>query len=236
MAGVLAKARIAALSLVHGVLDKVIDMNSVEAVKQYIRDLETSRDNLSDSVAEARGNEMGARRDIQQLTSRKEKLNHQIDTLLTDNDQSNDHLANTLEAELVGVEETLTSRQEELTSTQETVQALDQALSALNTKHETMVHQLRRLETMDRSAKAKESAAAAIRGAAAVSSVGSSVSVDDVAACVQRRSDVADQKFKSAMNTFASSTEQDSAMASVAARLAERKKRLTSSVSAPAVQ
>lgn len=226
MAGVFAKARLAALSVVHNVLDKVIDLNSVEAVKQHIRDLETSRDQLSDSVAEARGHVTGVSREVTQLTAKQSTLNLKIDDLLTDNDKSNDHHANTLEAELVGVEELLTLKQEELNSAKETVQALDQAYSALNTKLTTMVQQLSRLEALDRSAGAKEKAATAMRHAAQASASGTEVSVDSVASRIQRRADVADEKFKTAMGTFATAAEENTAMATVAARLANRKKKL----------
>lgn len=226
MASVFAKARLAALSVVHSVLDKVIDLNSVEAVKQHIRDLETSRDQLSDSVAEARGHATGVNREITQLASKQASLNEGIDDLLTDDDKSNDHRANTLEAELVGVEELLNLKQEELNSAQGTVQALDQAYSALNAKLSTMTQQLSRLEALDRSAEAKEKAATAMRHAAQASASGTEVSVDSVASRIQRRADVADEKFKTAMGTFATVVEEDTAMATVAARIAKRKKQL----------
>jgi len=40
MAGLFQKARIAALSAAHALMDKVVDLNSIGAVKQYVRDLE----------------------------------------------------------------------------------------------------------------------------------------------------------------------------------------------------
>lgn len=231
MASVFAKARLAVLSVAHRALDAVIDMNSVEAVKQNIRDLETSRDGLSDSVATSRGQVTTVRREVAQLETKKDRLNQQIDSLLTDGDTTNDHKADTLEAELVSVEEMFSLKQEELKSVAETVQALDQTLSALTTKLTTMKGQLGRLEAMDRSARAKENAADAMRQATRASATGADVSVDSVAARVQRRSDVADEKLKSAMGDFASSTENDVALAGVAARLAERKKRLATKTS-----
>ena len=37
MAGLFQKARVAALSSAHALMDKIIDLNSVGAVKQYVR-------------------------------------------------------------------------------------------------------------------------------------------------------------------------------------------------------
>jgi len=228
---VFGKTRLAVLSVANSLLDRVIDLNSVEAVKQNIRDIEVSRDSLSDSVATARGYVTGVKREVSQLATERDKLNRQIDTLLTDDDSGNDHLANTLEAKLVGVESLLAMKQEEMTSGQETAHALEQTYSTLQTRLTTMVSQLSRLEAMDRSAKAKEGAATAMRQAAKASTTGAEVSVDSVAARIQRRSDVADEKLRSASGDFATVTDKDETLANVAARLAVRKKRLAGKAS-----
>src|SRR3989344_1414441 len=225
------KTRLAVLSVANSLLDKVIDLNSVEAVRQNIRDIEVSRDSLSDSVATARGYVTGVKREVSQLATERDKLNRQIDTLLTDDDSGNDHRANTLEAKLVGVESLLAMKQEEMTSGQETAHALEQTYSTLQTRLTTMVSQLSRLEAMDRSAKAKEGAATAMRQAAKASTTGAEVSVDSVAARIQRRSDVADEKLRSASGDFATVTDKDETLANVAARLAVRKKRLAGKAS-----
>lgn len=228
MSSVFSKTRLLVLSVAHRALDAGIDMNSVEAVKQNIRDLETSRDQLSGSVATSRGHVTGVQREVSQLTARMEQLNHQADSLLNDNDPTNDHHVDTLEAELATAEEMLAVKQEELTSAQDTVRALDSTLSKLTAKLTAMKGQLGRLEAMDRSARAKENAAEAMRQATRASASGTGVSVDSVAARVQRRDDVADEKLKSAMSDFASTADQDTALATVAARVAERRKRLAS--------
>src|SRR3989344_735099 len=78
---VFGKTRLAVLSVANSLLDRVIDLNSVEAVKQNIRDIEVSRDSLSDSVATARGYVTGVKREVSQLATERDKLNRQIDTL-----------------------------------------------------------------------------------------------------------------------------------------------------------
>ena len=51
MSGIFEKIRVSALAGVHGVLDKVIDLNKVGVVEQYIRELEDERKKLQDELA-----------------------------------------------------------------------------------------------------------------------------------------------------------------------------------------
>lgn len=82
---------------------------------------------------------------------------------------------------------------------------------------------------MEQSAKAKEGAAEALRGVAKLASSGAQVSVDDVSARLQARSDVADEKFTRAMGAVDESTDNDLAEAQAEARLAARRARLQGS-------
>lgn len=234
MASLFSKARIAVLSVAHSILDKTIDMNSPEALRQYCRDLETSCDQLGDSLAEARGGLVGVNREIGRLTAKQTQLNTQIDALLNDDDPNNDHQANSLEAELVGVEEMLNLKKDEVKSAEETVAALNQAYAAIRGKLTLMVQRLNKMASSSTAAQAKENAAEAVRQATKITGSGVEVSVDDVAARIQRRADVADEKLKSAMGIFTTAAEEDTAMATVTARLAQRKRRLTSTNNPPA--
>src|SRR5215468_6648094 len=53
MAGLLEKVRIGFLAQAHTVLDKFIDLNSPQAVRQYIRELESSIEGIENDAAEA---------------------------------------------------------------------------------------------------------------------------------------------------------------------------------------
>ena len=175
MAGLFEKARIAALSAAHALLDKVVDLNSIGAVKQYIRDLEGALEDLEDATAAASGHVKTVKRDAERLKSQIKELNQNIDFILSDNKPENDHLATPMEARLIGLEQRLSTKDEEITTGQKTAQALAEATSTLRTKHQNMLQQVQRLEAMDRAAKAKESAVSAIRQAGKITSAGGDV-------------------------------------------------------------
>ena len=233
MAGLFQKARVAALSSAHALLDKIIDLNSVGAVKQYVRDLENALEDLEDAAATESGHVRTVQRDCIQLQSQMKELNQNIDFILADNNPANDYLAKPLEARLIAIEQRNTSKTEEMASAQKSSQALNEAVSNLQVKYQTMVEQLQRLEAMDAAAKAKEGAAQAIRNVGRITSGGASVSVDDIADRIQRRSDVADAKFEQAMGTMSDQVEKDVVLAQAEARLLQRKARLALPVPEP---
>ena len=114
MAGLFQKARMAALSSAHALLDKIIDLNSVGAVKQYVRDLENALEDLEDAAATEAGHVRTVQRDCIQLQSQMKELNQNIDFILSDNNPANDHLAKPLEARLIGLEQRTNAKDEEI--------------------------------------------------------------------------------------------------------------------------
>jgi phage shock protein A len=226
MAGLLQKARIAALSSAHALLDKVVDLNSIGAVKQYVRDLENALEDLEDASAAAAGHVRTVQRDADQIRSQMKELNQNIDFILGDNKPDNDYLATPMEARLIGLEQRLGTKDEEIATGQKTAQALGEAVSTLRTKYQIMVEQVQRLEAMDMSTKAKEGAVDAIRQAGKITSAGSDVSIDAVADRIQRRADVADARFERAMGDMNGEVQKDVVIAQAQARLEQRKARL----------
>lgn len=226
MAGLFQKARIAALSAAHALMDKVIDLNSVGAVKQYVRDLENSLEDLEDASAAATGHVRTVQRDADQIRAQIKELNQNIDYILSDNKPENDHLATPLEARLIGLEQRISTKDEEIATGQKTSQALNEAVSTLRTRYQNMVQQIQRLEAMDRATKAKENAVEAIRQAGHIASTGSDVSVDAVADRIQRRADVADAKFDRALGEMNDQVQKDVVISQAQARLEARKARL----------
>ena len=218
------KARLVALSVAHSLLDQAIDMNSVEAVRQNVRDLETAADELGKSLATHRGLRRGLERDLGALQAQRDDLNGQIDDLLppNDSDPSNDPYATTLEADLMGVEPLLADKEEEYRDMEKTISTMAQTLSMMQAKLTTMRGQLSRLQSQEHAAGAKESAAAAMQQAKSSMETGVDASVDSVAARIQKRYDIADELLESAASGFADTTKSDAAMATVAARLAKR--------------
>ncbi|MBN1837416.1 MAG: PspA/IM30 family protein [Spirochaetales bacterium] len=226
MAGILQKARIAALSAAHSLMDKVIDLNSVGAVRQYIRDLEGALEDLEDASAAAAGHVRTVQRDTAQIRSQIMELNQNIDFILTDDKPENDHLATPLEARLIGLEQRAGVKEEEIATAQKTSQALVEAVSTLQSRYQNMVQQIQRLEAMDKATKAKETAVKAVRQAGRIASAGSDVSIDAVADRMQRRADVADARFERALGEMNGQVEKDVVIAQAQARLEARKARL----------
>ena len=224
MAG-LFERRIAALSAAHALLDKVVDLNSIGAVKQYIRDLEGALEDLEDATAAASGHVKTVKRDAERLKSQIKELNQNIDFILSDNKPENDHLATPMEARLIGLEQRLSTKDEEITTGQKTAQALAEATSTLRTKHQNMLQQVQRLEAMDRAAKAKESAVSAIRQAGKITSRRRRF---HRRSCRPhpRRADVADAKFEQVFGDMNSDVDKDVVIAQAQSRLEQRKARL----------
>jgi phage shock protein A len=226
MTGLFQKARIAALSTAHALLDKVVDLNSIGAVKQYVRDLESALEDLEDASAAASGHVRTVKRDAEQLKSQIKELNQNIDFILSDNKPENDHLATPMEARLIGLEQRVSTKDEEIATGQKTAQALAEAVSTLRIRYQNMVQQVQRLEAMDMATKAKENAVSAIRQAGKITSAGGDVSVDAVADRIQRRADVADAKFEQAFGEMNNDVDKDVVIAQAQSRLEQRKARL----------
>ncbi|MCX5973280.1 MAG: PspA/IM30 family protein [Coprothermobacterota bacterium] len=226
MAGLLQKARIAALSAAHALLDKLVDLNSIGAVKQYARDLESALEDLQDASAVATGHVRTVQRDVDQIRSQMKELNQNIDFVLSDNKPENDYLATPLEARLMGMEQLVRTKDEEVASGHKTAQAISEAATTLQIRYQNMVQQIQRLEAMDMATKAKESAVEAIRQAGQIASTGGDVSIDAVADRMQQRADVVDARFERALGEMSSQVDNDVVIVQAKARLEQRKARL----------
>lgn len=229
MTSLLEKFRVAVLSNAHKLIDAVIDLDNVGAVKQYVRDLEASLAELENGAAEAAGYVRTLTREKNGLAERSKQLDQTIDLILTDSDPNNDHLATAKQVELDGVNSRLRDVTADSYEAQATSRKLDEAVSALRSKHVAMVEQVRRLESLQRSAKAKEGAAKAVKMVGEMVKSGETVSVDSVIDRMRRQSDVADEKFDRAMNTLDTTTGKDVAVATANAKIEERKRRLATS-------
>lgn len=229
MAGLLEKFRVAVLSNAHKLMDAVIDLDNVGVVKQYVRDLEVSLAELENGAAEAAGYVRTLTREKTGLAERSKQLDQTIDLILTDSDLNNDHLATAKQVELNGVNARVKDVDGDLEDAKLTSRKLDEAVSALRSKHTAMVDQVRRLESLQRSAKAKESAAKAVKMVGEMVRSGETVSVDSVIDRMRRQSDVADEKFDRAMGALNTATSKDVAVAEANAMIEARKKRLAKS-------
>lgn len=226
MASLWNKLRTLTLGNLHALLDKAIDLNSIAAVKQHIRDLEEAKDELGESVAVAKARVVTLGNQRNALKVQIDTTNENIDLVLTDADESNDHLAEPLEQRLMGYEEQMSTLAGELETAEKTHKALAEASVRLTGKHREMLSALRRLEALDRSTRAKEQAASALKQAGAAGSSADAVSVDNVTQRLEERAAVADAKFDSAMGTFQDDVGESIEAIKARQRIAERRQRL----------
>src|SRR2546425_1813070 len=225
MAGLLEKVRIGFLAQAHSVLDKIIDLNSPQAVREYIRELERSIEGIENDAAEAAGHVTTTDREVHRLLGQIESYDHAIDAILSSVDQASTDKARELQVKLNGFKQQLEAKQTELTTAKETADAIVHSLSALRSKHQSMVQQLTTLDSLDKAAKDKERAAKALQQAAKISSIGSDSSVDDLASRIQARHDVADEKLKRALASMDDVAGKELALTQADAEIADHRAR-----------
>src|SRR5215813_5272169 len=146
MAGLLEKVRIGFLAQAHTVLDKFIDLNSPQAVRQYIRELESSIEGIENDAAEAAGHVTTTDREAHRLMGQIESYDHAIDTILGSNDPASTDKARELQVKLNGFKQQLEAKQTELVTAKETADAIVHSLSALRSKHQCLVKESTTLE------------------------------------------------------------------------------------------
>ncbi|MFH1461088.1 MAG: PspA/IM30 family protein [Patescibacteria group bacterium] len=223
MVTILRKLRTIVLASAHGLLDKVIDEMSIPALRQNIRDLENAIDDLAGEAAVAEGSMKTAKDRLAEIQAQVTELNRTIDFILSDGDDSNDHLAEPLQARLIGLEEQDKTAKKEVETYRQTMEAVDKVVSALKAKHQSRLTQITLLESQAKTTEAKNQAAEAIEMA---SQIGDGPSVDSIAQKVTRKSNIADARLRRAMGDLETGLGQDALLNEAKARLAVRKAQL----------
>ena len=219
MASIWDKIRTLTLGNLHQLLDAAIDLNSVAACKQYVRDLEEAKDKMRDQAAAARGR-------LGQSQAQVATLEHQIETdtegaqlLLDDGDDSNDADAQKLMEGVVQKTELLTTKQAQLATDKQVSDALGEAVRKITSKHAEMVNNVRRLEALEQQTKAQEQATSALKQAGKLANGTDGVSIDNVEQRLRDRAAASGEKFKDAMADVSGGSVQESLQAAKAKQL-----------------
>lgn len=199
MASIWEKLSTLVKSNIHGLLDKAIDLNSPEAIKQYVRDLEDALREMRGALASSIGNVTAARQRVASIQAKITATEEGIEALISDDDTSNDHFADPLGAKLVGYERDVEAAKEELAALELEQTALQNAEDQLEDKVEEMQGQVARLAALARKAAVQERAAASISSAAAALGMNGAVSVDNIEERIQARSAAAGARLGMAM-------------------------------------
>ena len=84
MASLLEKVQTLIAANLHALVDSALKANSVAVVDQYIRQIEDNLEDLEDAIATVGGQVKTLRRKHTELSGRAQKLDHDIDILLTE--------------------------------------------------------------------------------------------------------------------------------------------------------
>lgn len=197
--GLLDKLRLGVLASANAILDRVIDMNSVEAVKEQVRALEEARDQLRQDCATAEGSRRSLQREVLRADGAATATEENIRVILGDSDPSNDHFAAKLAEKLVGMTEDRKAKAVELDTAKTTATALAAALERVNVKLEQMRRQIDSLNRLERESRSNERAAEAVERATELTAEGAEARVDDVAAALERRAETSRVRLEQAM-------------------------------------
>lgn len=219
------KIRLLALGNMEDLLDKVIDTNSPAVVKQYCRDLETALNQLRTEAAVAAGGIRTLTREKAELEGQQAHIEETIGLVLQSSNPNKEAAAREQAMQLPGIARRIATLKENLASQITTSSNLDAAVRALDQKHTVMVGRIQELELLDRSSKAKETAARALNQATSLASGVSGSSIDNLESRMRARGDVADAKFDQAMGEAGSlsdpteSAEADSYLEKIRAKI-----------------
>lgn len=223
MASIFQKLRTITLANLHTLLDAVGNLNTVGEFEQYVRDLQTARDQLDDQSAASRARVKMLQQQIATAQANCEAANQQIDILLGDDDPENDKLAVPLQVQLDAAAKQIGVAQGQMAATQAEVSQYDQAVKRLDIRLIEAQGKLESLRLMDQGAKASEKAARALSGI----DFGSGPDTSGAEAKMTERAAVATNQLNRSMDRVAGAVGGvTSAEAAAAAAISERKRRL----------
>jgi len=195
MNSLFSKVRATVLGHTHDLLDKVIDIDSIPVIKQYVRDLEEALDKMRHEAAAAAAH-------VTTLHARRTQINRSVDQekakaviLLKNSDEQSKAAARAAAGKIHDAQEELGQLAEEISAAEQNSAALDKAVTALGAKHDQMLRQVRMLESKDRSARAMNAANAGLKQAQDLSALDVAGNIDNVSARIDERHAVAQEEF-----------------------------------------
>src|SRR5947209_525207 len=140
------KARVVTLGNLHDLADRVIDLNSPAAIRQYIRDLESAENEIGQALATNTAERKGLERDLKGLHDQEAQLNQDAQELAT---AGKDDSATKVLMHLEQIEAQIAPKEQQQQSAETTKTNLKSALSALDAKKATLTNRLSEIESMN---------------------------------------------------------------------------------------
>lgn len=196
MQSIFAKLRVVTLSNIHTLLDYAKGLNSIGEYEQYVRDVQSARDQIDDQAAAERAHALALHQKIDAANARIISANAQIDALLGDDDPTNDKFATPLQIALTNDEKLVTRTEAELKGVQDQVDQYDQAVSRLDVTLAEANGKLEELRDLERNTKTQTSVAKTLNNV----NIGSAPDTENVESKMRQNAAVASNQAGRALD------------------------------------
>ena len=225
MASILDKVRTLLSASFHDMIDQALKKDPIKVLNEYLRQHEEALDDMRSDRAVALGSLKTAQRKVNETQDMIYKIEEEIEAILTDEDVTNDYLAENLAQDLVGQEEKLDVLNQAYDSAIRVNKALQMAESKMRGRVISLRNQISLLEAVKFEADIKKMSADRLISSAKMISSGTT-SVEALAEEIKLNRDKADARFELAMGTLDNAMENNSGQTRASARLAQIRKRL----------
>lgn len=225
MASILDKVKTLLKASFHDMIDKALKSDPIKTLNQYLREHEEALVEMQSDRAVALGALKTANRKVIESQDLIERIENEIEAILTDDDATNDYLAENLAQDLVGQEEKLNVLNQARDSAMRSNTALQMAEAKMQGRIISLRNQIQLLEAIKFEADIKKMSADRLINSARMISSGTT-SVEALAEDIKQQRDKADAQFEMAMDTMDTSMEDYGRQSRASARLAQIRNRL----------
>lgn len=225
MASLLQKVRTLLSASFHDMIDQALKKDPIKTLNQYLREHEDALEEMQSDRAVSLGAVKTASRKVIEAQDLIERIEMEIEAVLTDDDESNDYLAENLAQDLVGQEEKLRVLNQARASAIRSNKALQMAEAKMQGRIISLRNQIDLLKAIQFEADIKSMSADKLISSARMISSGTA-SVEALAEDIKRNRDKADAEFELAMGTMDTTLEDQSRQSRASARLAQIRNRL----------
>jgi phage shock protein A len=209
----------------HDIVNKALQRDPIMVLNEYLRQHEEAFDESESNLISTRGQLKTAEREVQVYKNLVAKLTTEIEAIYTDNDPTNDYLAENLGTDLVGKEELLANANRTYEAIQRAYSAIVTVRSKLQGRIISLQNQIALLKAIQMEADIKGmSADMLIKSARMISS--GITSVEGLTESIKQNLDKADAKFDLALKRLEGSGAESNMQSRAHDRLAQIRARL----------
>jgi phage shock protein A len=225
MSSILQKVKLLLSANFNDMIDQALKRNPIKTLNQYLREHEDALDQMKSDRAVALGQLKTATRKVIETQDLVARIESEIEAILTDDDETNDYLAENLAQDLIGQEEKLQVLNQARESAVRVNRALQLADAKLQGRIISLRNQISLLEAIKFEADIKKMSADKLINSARMISSGTT-SVNALAEEIKRQRDKADARFELAMETMDGTLEEGTRNSRASARLDQIRNRL----------